>query len=81
MSDEANLAALILGGDLAGAQAALEQMKWTSSRWANAYSAGRRVAFPPAPLPPLAEPFLIPVEGQPVGTMLSGEIHYMMKGN
>lgn len=70
MSDEANLAAAILSGDIQSARAMLEEMKWTSDRWASAYLNGRIAAFPSPPLPPLATPFVLPVPGHLPGSTI-----------
>ncbi|MEO7469807.1 MAG: hypothetical protein ABIV36_22590 [Sphingobium limneticum] len=69
MSDE-NLAAAILSGDIEEAKAILEDMRWTSPRWGNAYREGRLIAFPLAPLPPLATPFALPAPGHLPGSTL-----------
>jgi len=74
MTDEAVLVAAIMRRDVDAALAQLEIMKWTSERWARAHREGRRAAFPPAPLPLLADRFVLPVPGHLPGSTLSKPI-------
>lgn len=83
MSDEAKLVAAILRRDFDEATKLVEIMKWTSERWSRAVLEGRKAVTPPAPLPRLAEPFILPIPDQPVGMSLAGTMmseHYK-KGN
>ena len=70
MTDEAKLVAAILSRDFDAAVSLLEEMKWTSSKWARDYLIGRNIAFPPAPLPKLDEPFVLPVPDHLPGSTL-----------
>ena len=83
MSEE-HLVAAILRRDFDAAIYEIEMLKWTSDRWSDAVMKGRKLAFPPTPLPPLAEPLILPAPGQPLGMSLAGSMmpdHYYTKGN
>lgn len=74
MSDESNLVAAILRRDVDDAIAQLEILKWTSRRWERAVLEGRQLAFPPAPLPQMALPLILPAPGHLPGSTMGSPI-------
>ncbi|WP_375282909.1 hypothetical protein [Sphingobium yanoikuyae] len=61
MKDETDLVAAVLLGDMSWAQMAIEDLRLGSEKWRQIYSKGHAIAFPPEPLPPLAEALTLPV--------------------
>jgi len=70
VKDETDLVAAVLLGDLSWAQMAIEDLRLSSEKWRQIYSDGHAIAFPPAPLPPLAQPLNLPVPGHLPGSTM-----------
>jgi hypothetical protein len=70
MSDETRLVVAIMERDFDAAMALLEVMKWTSERWSQAVMDARIAVSPPAPLPPMLVPLILPAPGHLPGSTL-----------